>query len=109
MHFADGTINTEYSRYIGRKTAVFFLGLAVLIVMILYSISKGAADIPIADVVRALIGNGESERFEIIVWQIRLPQVLAAIIAGAGLSISGAVMQSILRNPLGAYFFNRNS
>lgn len=104
MHFADGTSNPDYSRYIGRKTAFLFCGMLALILMSLYSISKGAAGIPIADVARALAGWGESPRVSIIVWQIRLPQVLTAIIAGAGLSISGAVMQSILRNPLGSPF-----
>ncbi len=68
------------------------------------AISTGAARIPVTDVFQTLIGLGESKRYQIIVWQIRLPQVLAAIVAGAGLSVSGAVMQSILRNPLGSPF-----
>ena len=45
-----------------------------------------------------------AHRIEIIVWNIRLPQALAAILAGAGLAVSGAAMQSILRNPLGSPF-----
>ena len=104
MHLSAGTINQEYVRYTGRKTAFIILGLLILGLMILYSISTGAARIPIADVVRALAGSGESNRFHIIVWQIRLPQVLAAVVTGAGLSASGAVMQSVLRNPLGSPF-----
>jgi iron complex transport system permease protein len=104
MHLAEGTINQAYSRYTGRKTAYIFLGLLILSLMILYSISTGAARISITDVIRALAGVGESKRFHIIVWQIRLPQVLTAIVAGAGLSVAGAVMQSILRNPLGSPF-----
>jgi iron complex transport system permease protein len=104
MHLTEGTINVAYARYIGRKTAYVFLGMLILSLMILYSISTGAARIPIADVVRALTGMGESKRFHMIVWQIRLPQVLTAIVAGAGLSVAGAVMQSILRNPLGSPF-----
>jgi iron complex transport system permease protein len=55
-------------------------------------------------VVRALAGVGKSKRFHIIVWQIRLPQVLTAVVAGAGLAVGGTVMQSILRNPLGSPF-----
>ncbi len=104
MHFAKGTRNQAYSRYIGRKTTFVFIGLLLLGLVILYSISTGAARIPIADVVRALAGVGESKRFNLIVWQIRLPQVLAAVVAGAGLSVGGAVMQSVLRNPLGSPF-----
>jgi len=104
MHFAEGSLNSEYSRYIGRKTGFIILALLMLGFLILYSISKGAANIPIIEVVRALAGTAESNRFSIIVRHIRLPQVLAAIIAGGGLAIAGAVMQSILRNPLGSPF-----
>ncbi|MFO7690249.1 MAG: iron chelate uptake ABC transporter family permease subunit, partial [Cryobacterium sp.] len=35
-----------------------------------------------------------------IVWELRLPRVLTAAIVGAGLALSGAVMQSVTRNPL---------
>jgi iron complex transport system permease protein len=104
MHFAKGTRNQTYSRYIGRKTVFVFIGLLFLGLVILYSISTGAARIPLSDVIRALAGVGESNRFNLIVWQIRLPQVLAAVVAGAGLAVGGAVMQSVLRNPLGSPF-----
>lgn len=39
-----------------------------------------------------------------IVWDLRLPRVLLAFLAGAALSVSGAVMQSILKNPLASSF-----
>ncbi|MDZ7636498.1 MAG: iron chelate uptake ABC transporter family permease subunit [Bacteroidales bacterium] len=39
-----------------------------------------------------------------IVMQIRLPRVLAGIVSGIALSVSGVVMQSVLRNPLGSPF-----
>lgn len=104
MHFDEGSLNSEYSRYIGRKTGFIILALLMLGFLILYSISKGAADIPLIEVARALAGTGEFNRFSIIVRRIRLPQVLAATIAGGGLAIAGAVMQSVLRNPLGSPF-----
>ncbi len=104
MHFAEGLSNPEYSRYIGRKAAFIMLALAALGVLAVFSISMGAANIPAMEVVRALAGISQSKRVGIIVWHIRLPQVLAAIVAGAGLSVAGAVMQSILRNPLGSPF-----
>ena len=104
MHFNDGIINQEYNRYIGRKTAYTLSGLLILAALTVFSISQGAATIPLADVVRTLAGVTVSKRFDIIVWNIRLPQVLTALVAGAGLAVSGAVMQSILRNPLGSPF-----
>ena len=43
-------------------------------------------------------------KWDKIIWKIRLPQALAAIVAGVGLSVAGVAMQSILRNPLGSPF-----
>lgn len=88
MHFAEGSLNTEYSRYIGRKTVFIILALLMLGFLIICSLSKGAANIPMFEVARALAGTAESNRFSIIVRQIRLPQVLAAVVAGSGLAIA---------------------
>ncbi len=104
MHFAEGGISLEYARYIKRKS-VFILGsLSFLAFLLLLSVSLGAVNIPLSDVVLTLLGKTISKRFEIIVWNIRLPQAFAAIVAGAGLAVAGAVMQAILRNPLGSPF-----
>lgn len=63
----------------------------------------GAVRIPLSDIITALFGNAEPSQ-ETILWNIRLPRVLSAALAGLCLSISGASMQSILRNPLGSPF-----
>ncbi len=104
MHFAQGEIPAHYTRYIERKClfiggCLFLLGVALLV-----GIAQGAAGIPLEDVIRSLIGVGSDRRYDIIIWNIRLPQALSAVVAGAGLAVSGAVMQSILRNPLGSPF-----
>jgi iron complex transport system permease protein len=72
--------------------------------LLLGSLSLGAASITLNDVAVTLLGKTISKRIDIIVWNIRLPQALTAIVAGAGLAVAGAVMQSILRNPLGSPF-----
>ncbi|MFO7900131.1 MAG: iron ABC transporter permease [Planctomycetota bacterium] len=104
MHFADGEIPEEYRRYIGRKVALIVLAAVALAGLVVGSISVGAANVPVADVGKALLGAAVPERFARIVWDIRLPQALAAVVAGAGLAIAGATMQSVLRNPLGSPF-----
>ncbi|MGE4424277.1 MAG: FecCD family ABC transporter permease [Pseudodesulfovibrio sp.] len=102
MHFSDGQVPVEYRRYIGVKLALVCLTGGLLALALVVSISLGAADIPVADVARTLMGWAVSKRFDVIVWNIRLPQALASIVAGAGLAVAGAVMQSVLRNPLGS-------
>lgn len=104
MHLHDGQIPEEYRKYIGRKFVFLILLCVSLLITLLISISCGAAHISLTDVVSSLVGLETTKKIEIIVWNIRLPQALSAIVAGAGLALSGAVMQSILRNPLGSPF-----
>jgi len=104
MHLTENNLHTEYLRYVGRKIVFIVICLIALGLMILFSISKGPAGVPIIAVIKTLAGAGVSERYKIIVWNIRMPQVLSAVVAGAGLAVAGAVMQSILRNPLGSPF-----
>ncbi len=47
-----------------------------------------------------LTGNGFSIPSEAILWKLRLPRMLTAVVAGAALALSGAQMQAIFRNPL---------
>jgi iron complex transport system permease protein len=104
MHLANGHISHAYMRYIRFKIGFIGAALVALAGMVAVSLSVGAAGVPLSDVAKSLAGLGVSPRFEIIVWEIRMPQSLAAIVAGAGLSLAGAAMQSILRNPLGSPF-----
>lgn len=61
----------------------------------------GSVDIPVGSVCRILTGDEtESEIWRNIVFQSRLPQALTAIMAGAGLAVSGLQMQTVFRNPL---------
>jgi iron complex transport system permease protein len=74
--------------------------LAVIVVLALVaSIALGAAGIPLAEVVDALLGGGE-ETTRAIVLRIRLPRALLAILVGGGLALSGTIFQALLRNPL---------
>ena len=104
MHLDHGKVPEAYRTYIGTKISFILILAAVLFVVLLLAVSLGAARIPVGSVARALGGLEVSPQVAAIVWNIRLPQALAAIVSGAGLAIAGAVMQSILRNPLGSPF-----
>ncbi|GAB2610842.1 iron chelate uptake ABC transporter family permease subunit [Streptomyces capparidis] len=81
-------------------------GAAALAVSVAVAITIGPADIGVRDVwsvVAAHLGGGTSGLSPIrdgIVWNLRLPRTLLAAVCGAGLAVCGAVMQSLLRNPL---------
>jgi iron complex transport system permease protein len=63
------------------------------------SLLLGAAGLGLGDVVAALVGQG-SAKAEFVILRLRLPRVLAAIIAGTALGLGGALFQTTLRNPL---------
>jgi len=104
VHFDNGAVPEDYLVYVRRKHFWIMWGLLLLLFMFIYSISVGAVTIPLKEVLQTLMGQSVSPRWDSIIWNIRLPQALAAIVAGARLSVSGVVMQSILRNPLGSPF-----
>jgi iron complex transport system permease protein len=104
MHFHDGHIPVEYKRYIGRKITFLLFLLALMLLALILAISLGAAKINVLEVIRSLFGQSTSKQIETIIWNIRLPQALTSMVAGAGLAVAGAAMQSILRNPLGSPF-----
>ena len=104
MHLADGQVSREYTRYINFKLGFMGWALVALALGLVVSLSLGAAEVPLSVVAKTLVGISVSKRFDIIVWNIRMPQALTAVVAGAGLSVAGGAMQSILRNPLGSPF-----
>jgi iron complex transport system permease protein len=104
VHFNDGAVPEDYLKYVRHKSICILGGAALLSFLFIYSISVGAVSIPPYEVLQTLLGQNLSTKWDSIIWNIRLPQALAAIVAGVGLSVAGVVMQSILRNPLGSPF-----
>ena len=74
------------------------LGLAVVLVFLL-SIRLGSVDLSTGEVLAALRGEGDLNVRRIVV-ELRAPRAVMAILVGGGLSLSGAVFQALLRNPL---------
>ncbi|WP_280400107.1 FecCD family ABC transporter permease [Nocardia carnea] len=67
----------------------------------LVALGSGDFAIPPDRVLRALLGSGVGGD-ELVVWEWRFPRVLMALVLGAALGISGAILQSVTRNPLGS-------
>lgn len=77
----------------------FIAGVAAFFAMFVISIAFGAADISLKDTWLALFSTASGDAISII-REIRLPRELAAVLVGAALSVSGAIMQGMTRNPL---------
>ncbi|MBI9108440.1 MAG: iron ABC transporter permease [Spirochaetales bacterium] len=93
------SIYSRYRGYIKRK--IFFLAAAGLLLaaLVVFSSSAGTIRIPFKEVVSNLL-RLDTTGVGRIIWDVRMPRIIAALLVGAGLSLSGTVMQSVLRNPL---------
>ena len=86
-----------------RNRVFFNIVLLLLSILLLFVLNLllGTVKIPVSDVVATLMGSLEvSEIHRNIIWSSRVPQALTAMVAGAGLAVSGLQMQTVFRNPL---------
>ena len=91
----------QLQRYNRRNTIVILALLAAVWLLGFVCLFVGSANMSFADALDALAGRGTGANVRII-WNIRFPRVLAAIIAGAGLAVSGLIMQTTLNNSMAA-------
>ena len=82
-----------------RNRAVIIAMLISVIVLSIACLFAGSSNMAFGDALDALLGGGTGAQSRII-WRIRVPRVLAAIIAGSGLAVSGLVMQTTLNNSM---------
>lgn len=73
----------------------------VVLALAIFAIGTGEFAIPAGTVISTLLGGGDAGS-EFIINEVRLPRVLCALLVGGALGVSGAVFQSLTRNPLGS-------
>jgi iron complex transport system permease protein len=105
---AVAELKQRYTKGKKKKILVILSLFLALILTALISISLGAASPSIQEALQVIFSrslpflhlNPGTNLAQTIIWDIRLPRLLLAIIAGAGLAAAGSTMQGILRNPL---------
>ncbi|HEU4439552.1 MAG TPA: iron ABC transporter permease [Methylomirabilota bacterium] len=84
----------------GRRLAALLLGLGLLVALVsLGALFLGSASVPPADVLAVLAGRVKGVD-QVVVLSLRLPRILAALLAGGALAVAGAGFQALSRNPL---------
>jgi len=81
----------------------FAVGLAlvgVLAALLVFALTAGKADISVFDSIKAAVGISVGAPADFIVGQVRAPRALTAVLVGGMLGLSGAILQSLTRNPL---------
>lgn len=95
------TRHTPMDINLGGRPKMFGALLLLLLVLFTARIAIGSVNIPLDDILSVLLGGEASKAtWANIVLNIRLPRALTALLAGAALSVSGLMMQTLFRNPL---------
>ena len=82
------------------RNALVMPGLVLLaVILFIADLLLGSTRVEPSEIFTALFGNGD-QGVEIIVMQFRLPKAVTALLAGAAMSVSGLMMQTLFRNPL---------
>lgn len=94
----------DYGRYVWRKWVFIILCIVVAFVVGGFSLTVGPYNIGFLQSYQIvwdhITGNISDVTLDFVIMEYRMPRILVGLIAGAGLAVGGAVMQSALRNPL---------
>ncbi|MFT4191254.1 MAG: iron ABC transporter permease [Comamonas sp.] len=102
---ASQRVLDDYARLVRRRLLIVLALLALLLLSLLADVTTGPSGLTLADTWAALTGQPEVSRaVAVIVWDVRLPIALMALVVGAALALSGAEMQTMLNNPLASPF-----
>jgi iron complex transport system permease protein len=93
-----------WRRLSARRGSAILAGLLVLLVSVTLDVATGPAMLAPSVVAGAILRLAEDPMVDAIVWSIRLPVALMAVAVGAALGATGAVMQTVLNNPLASSY-----
>ena len=87
------------------RYTVSFLILAVLLLLLfIWNINAGSVHLSVKEIFDIIVKKTGEQTAYNIVWQIRLPRILAAILLGGALSVSGFLLQTFFGNPIAGPF-----
>lgn len=82
------------------RTIKFTIGILILVCLSVFHLFAGSTSISLSDFYEALAHYDQGSTEHIIARDLRIPRLIITIVAGAGLSIAGLLMQTIFKNPL---------
>lgn len=91
-------------RRTGRYISSFIILLILLIILFWWNIAAGSIKLSISEVLKCLSGSSLDTTAVAIIWQIRLPRAIAALILGGALGLAGYLLQIFFHNPIAGPF-----
>ncbi|KYG90450.1 iron ABC transporter permease [Metasolibacillus sp. FSL H7-0170] len=83
-----------------KSRAIIIITLCCLLLFAVIAIGLGSVRIAVPDILSTLFTTSGEAKYHTIIFDIRLPRVLLALIIGANIAISGALLQAVMGNPL---------
>lgn len=83
-----------------KSETIIVFTFVLTIIMAIVSIGLGSVRIPLLEILQTIFGTLSTDVHDTIIFDIRMPRVLLALIVGANIAISGALLQAVMGNPL---------
>ena len=101
----------EAQKFRNSRVGIVFVALAVLLVVFLIlNLCIGSIPVPFDELVRVLTGSSTNEIFHDVIWTIRLPRIIEAVLLGGALALAGFLLQTFFNNPIaGPYILGISS
>lgn len=97
---AAKTDDSLYLKNQRRSRTFMVLLITILLLSAILSLWAGSYDTPIKELLLGIFHKSSDEKINIVVRNVRLPRICTAITAGAGLGVTGCILQAVLNNPL---------
>lgn len=83
-----------------RSRTIVFTTFLFMIAAGIIAVGLGSVHISVPEILKTIFSTSTTDQYYTIIWDIRLPRVLLALIIGANIAISGALLQAVMGNPL---------
>ena len=83
-----------------RYAIAFAVMICVLCLLFLWNLSIGSASIPFSKILSIVFGDSADRTLYRVIWTIRLPRLISAVILGGALAVSGFLLQTFFGNPI---------
>ena len=87
-----------------RYLVSFIMLFILLTLLLIWNINSGSVDLSVGEIVQILMKKTGEETAVNIIWEIRLPRLLSALVLGGALSVSGFLLQTFFGNPIAGPF-----
>ncbi len=93
-------MKSQYARY----AFAYFILVSLIFILIFWNINSGSVSLTVKEIWNILTGYSTTDTAYRIVWDIRLPRIIAAAVLGGALSVSGFLLQTFFSNPIAGPF-----